>query len=217
MLTLGVDVGQRVDPTAIAVVEIEDRPFYSAVAVASTVGDTPLLEPERYEQHFTARYLERLPIGTSYPEVTRRLVTLVTALRVRVPDAYPTLYLDATGVGTPVLDMLIESQIAATVVPVYFVHGERRREADDGVRLGKAYMVSRLQALLQSRRLHLPRTAEAEQLARELLNYEIRVDENAKDTYGAFKVGTHDDLVTALGLAVQDDGVALPYTWMRAE
>jgi hypothetical protein len=34
---------------------------------------------------------------------------------------------------------------------------------------------------------------------------EIRVEERANDTYGAFKVGTHDDLVTALGLAVQGD------------
>ena len=64
--------------------------------------------------------------------------------------------------------------------------------------LGKAYLVSRLQALLQSGRLHLPRTAEAEVLTDELLTYEIRVDKNANDRYGAFRVGTHDDLVTAL-------------------
>jgi hypothetical protein len=37
----------------------------------------------------------------------------------------------------------------------------------------------------------------------ELLDYEIRVDENANDKYGAFRVAKHDDLVTALGLAVQ--------------
>jgi len=36
-----------------------------------------------------------------------------------------------------------------------------------------------------------------------LIDYEIRVDENANDRYGAFKVGKHDDLVTAIGLAVQ--------------
>jgi hypothetical protein len=47
--------------------------------------------------------------------------------------------------------------------------------------------------------------AEAKILAEELLNYEIRVEENANDRYGAFRVGTHDDLVTALGLAVQED------------
>jgi hypothetical protein len=37
------------------------------------------------------------------------------------------------------------------------------------------------------------------------MNFEIRVDEKANDRYGAFRVGTHDDLVTALGLAVQVD------------
>ncbi|MDQ3700038.1 MAG: hypothetical protein M3442_03845, partial [Chloroflexota bacterium] len=42
-------------------------------------------------------------------------------------------------------------------------------------------------------------------LGRELLDYEIRVDERANDTYGAFKVGAHDDLVTAVGLAIQAD------------
>jgi len=73
------------------------------------------------------------------------------------------------------------------------------------VKLGKAWLVSRLQMLLQNGRLHLPRTAEAEALARELLDYEIRVSEDANDRYGAFRVGTHDDLVTALGLAVQLD------------
>ena len=69
-----------------------------------------------------------------------------------------------------------------------------------------------MQALLQSGRLHLPRTAEAQALADELLNYEIKVSEDANDRYGAFRVGKHDDLVTALGLAVFDEpaGVGTP-------
>jgi hypothetical protein len=70
------------------------------------------------------------------------------------------------------------------------------------IRISKAWLVSRLQALSQTRRLHLPKTPGAEVLAKELLDYEIRVDQDANDTYGAFKVGTHDEVVTALGLAV---------------
>jgi len=66
-----------------------------------------------------------------------------------------------------------------------------------------------MQALLQAGRVHLPKTAEAQAFAKELLDYETRVDANANDTYGAFRVGTHDDLVTALGLAVQ----AVPVRW----
>src|SRR5207249_8948868 len=61
--------------------------------------------------------------------------------------------------------------------------------------------------LFQGERLHLPPGhPEAQTMTDELLDYEIRVDKNANDTYGAFRVGTHDDLVTALGLATQEDG-----------
>ena len=70
-----------------------------------------------------------------------------------------------------------------------------------------------MQALLQTGRLHLPRTSESAALSDELLNYEIRVDSNANDRYGAFRVGTHDDLVTALGLAVQVDILTGPFCW----
>ncbi len=67
--------------------------------------------------------------------------------------------------------------------------------------------MSRLQSLLQFRRIHLPNTPEAATLARELQDFEIRVDENAHQRSGAFRVGTHDDLVTALGLTVQKEPI----------
>lgn len=37
------------------------------------------------------------------------------------------------------------------------------------------------------------------------LGYELQVDENGHERLGAFKLRTHDDLVTALGLATQID------------
>lgn len=39
-------------------------------------------------------------------------------------------------------------------------------------------------------------------MARELMEYDIRIEADANTRYGAFTVGTQDDLVTALGLAV---------------
>jgi hypothetical protein len=67
------------------------------------------------------------------------------------------------------------------VTACYFTHGDRLTENRQAhtVSLGKALLVSRLQVLLQSRRVHLPRTMEARVLAQQLL----------------------DDQVTALGLA----------------
>lgn len=201
---LGVDIGQKVDPTAVAVVELQWR------------GER---QREGFDDHYVARHLERLPLGTSYPRVADRLGEIITSVRARVQrvespafggaavfvkEYAPTveLYVDATGVGQPVVDLLEAS--GAHPIACYFTHGDRRTK--DGyykVSIGKAWLVSRLQALLQTDRLHLPDTTEARQLAKELKDYEIRVDEDANDRYGAFKVGTHDDLVTALGLAVQ--------------
>jgi hypothetical protein len=65
----------------------------------------------------------------------------------------------------------------------------------------------RLQALLKSDRLHLPRTREAGALTKELLTYELRVHRDGRERSGAFKVGTHDVLVCALGPATQLDPV----------
>jgi hypothetical protein len=194
-VTIGVDIGQRVDPTAIAVVEREQR------------IDQRRDGTEWRVWHHTVRHLERLPLGTPYPAVAERL-KIVAARVANRTGGWPHLYLDATGVGTPVVDVLKDHKVQARLTAVYFTYGDRRLEGDDGsIILGKAYLVSRLQALFQDVRLHLPPGhPEAETMTRELLDYEIRVDQNANDKYGAFRVGTHDDLVTALGLATQTDG-----------
>ncbi len=181
---IGVDIGQKRDPTAICVAEVDDRDV---------------------AQHYLIRYLERLPLGTPYPEVARRVGEIVEQVA-RKSESQPKLCVDATGVGTPVVDLLRESAARAwEVIGVYFTFGDRRVAEGAEVKLGKAFLVSRRQALLETGRLHLPQTRESAALSDELLNYEIRVDSNANDRYGAFRVGAHDDLVTALGLALQED------------
>lgn len=101
------------------------------------------------------------------------------------------------------------------MVAVYFTGGHRRTErwcgrASPGQPGQKGYLVSRLQALLGAGRLHLPRGREAAALTDELLTYELRVNGDGHARAGAFRVGTHDDLVTAVGLAVQVDAVDWP-------
>lgn len=189
LVVVGVDVGQGREPSAICVAEAEKRE-----------GSWP-------NTHFLIRHLERLPAGTSYPQVAERVAS-VTHGAIRTIRNDVEIYVDATGLGEPIVE-LIWGAVMELVVPVYFTHGDRRIvdrcSYRHTVSLGKAYLVARLQTLLQGGRLHLPKTPEAEVLTQELLDYEIQVDENANDRYGAFTVGTQDDLVTALGLAVQVD------------
>ncbi len=218
-LVAGLDIGQKVDP--------------SAICVAEQSGDPAT---------FVVRYLGRPALGTPFPrvatrviEVVRNAVTQARRPRSATPVTHPdlpdgwlltggwdftvsvTLTVDITGLGAPVFE-LIERELAdhgeqdtlayrCTLVGASFTHGDRLTRSGGGISVGKAYLVSRLQSLIQSDppRLALPRTGEAEVLRQELLTYEIRVSEAANDRYGAFKVGTHDDLVTALGLAVLEE------------
>ena len=208
-VTIGVDIGQRVDPTAIAVVEAEDRapaPTPERLIVrgqgsTTTIAHQPATRPQP-AYHFLVRHLERLPLGTPYPAVAQRIAAVAASVRTIIsPTASaPAIFLDATGVGQPVVDLVRATGVRVT--GVYFTHGDRRTVEADRVTLGKAYLVSRLQALLQTERLKLPVTEETAVLGRELADYEIKVCEDGDDKYGAFKVGTHDDLVTALGLDV---------------
>jgi hypothetical protein len=179
-ITVGVDIGQKVDPTALAVVEAQER--------SETI-------------HYLARHLERLPLGTPYPEVASRLERIKNALEERYGKAH--FYVDATGVGQPVVNLLRKEDLYLT--SVYITSGQHLRKEGLDIYLPKALLVSRLQVLLQTGRIHLPKTSEAETLAKELLDYEIKVEEDGKDSYGAFRVGSHDDLVTALGLAVFEE------------
>lgn len=94
---------------------------------------------------------------------------------------------------------------------MYITHGDRRAREAGAIHLGKAWLVARLQTLLQTDRLHLPRTAVSEDLTRDLLDFEIKVAEDANERYGAFRVGRHDDLVTALGLAVQESPARIEF------
>ena len=192
---IGIDVGQRVDPTAVVACElVEDR--------------------------FLVQHLERLPLGTSYPDVAHRVRAIVQGVvrhlaslpgkavltpveRMATARREVWILADATGVGVPAIELIRERSEVKNITGVFFTSGDQcsvRPRAKEGS-VGKAYLVSRLQALIQSRRILLPETDEARALAEELVNYEIRVSDNANMTAGAFRVGTHDDLVTALGLA----------------
>jgi hypothetical protein len=93
--------------------------------------------------------------------------------------------------------------------PISFVHGEKYNRTKGT--LGKAFLVSKMQALLQNKRVDLPQTPEAKATCDELLVYQVKISEKGTDTYGA-STGKHDDLATALGLSCLEDPYALRIT-----
>jgi hypothetical protein len=183
---IGVEVRQRRERSAVCVAELEWRPDEEQ-------GELP---------HYLIRHLERLPPGTSFPALARRLGEIARSVEARGGD-HPSVYANATGLGEPVIGLLRKASAWLSLTACYLTHGDRLIQEDRRVvRVGKAYLVAKMQTFLQTGQLHLLRTEEAETLRRELLDFEIRVEPDANERYGAFPVGTQDDLVNALGLAL---------------
>jgi hypothetical protein len=180
----GLDLGQAKDYTAVAVLE-----------------RTTLPDPKREGRklhHYAVRHLERLPLGTPYPDVCTRLARLFAS----PPLTGTSLAVDYTGVGRPVFDMLRRAQIPARLRPVTITGGNKVSPSAGGWSVSKKELVSTLQVLLQSRRLRVaPTLAEAPTLVQELTTFQVKITPAAHETFGAWREGAHDDLVLAVAVA----------------
>lgn len=169
---VGVDLGQTADYTAITILE------------------------ERESGSYDVRYLERLR-NTPYPAIVRRLDHLVK----RLPEK-PSMAVDATGVGRPVIDMIQDAHLPATIYPITLTGGDAVTRDGMERRVPKRDVASTIAVLLQTGRLRIARgLKESDTLLRELLNFRVKISLSGHDSYEAWREQEHDDLVLAVGLA----------------
>jgi len=178
--TLGLDLGQTRDYTALVILE---RHGEGAQAV------------------FHARHLQRYALGTPYPAI----VAAVAGMLKRAPlaDFPPRLAVDETGVGAPVVDLFRQARLNAVLHPIHITGGSTVNR-DRGVEyVPKRDLVSVVQVALQTDKLKIAEALpEAGTLVRELQDFQVKITEAANDTYGAWREGAHDDLVLAVALAL---------------
>lgn len=192
---VGLDLGQAQDYTAVAVLERIEPPPPQPSRVRGW-GPRPTEEEARPTYH--CRHLERLPLGTPYPAVARHVRNLLTVPA--LGDA-PALAVDATGVGRPVVDLLREHGLEP--VSVTITGGDVVVREPPGWRVPKRELVSAVQVQLQTGRLKFAeRLPLVPVLVRELLAFRVKISELGHDSYGAWREGSHDDLVLALAVAV---------------
>lgn len=176
---VGLDLGQTTDFTAIAVLGRSGSLDETVVAV---------------------RHLHRYPLATPYtaivPDVVRLCATPPLAGRC-------TLVVDQTGVGRPLVEMLLKERRVPRVVPVTITGGhEVTMLPDRSFHVPKKELVTALQLLLQGRRLKVAAgLRDADMLMRELSNFQVKITEAANETFGARREGLHDDLLLAVALA----------------
>jgi hypothetical protein len=186
----GVDLGQRQDPTALAVVE------WAGPAAALSL-----------------RHLERMPLGTPYPEVVKRVSS-----RMRSPQlagGRRHVVVDGTGVGQAVVDLLREEDLQSYLWPVTITGGGTESYADGYFRVPKRELIVGLEVLFEQRGLRIAKgMKDGATLVNEMSEMRVKLSSNAHQRYGAGRSGEHDDLVLAVALAcwgvrvVQTHGMA---------
>lgn len=137
-----------------------------------------------------AERLYRIALGTDYQTVAKHISEISR-------QGYA-LWIDATGVGAPVIDQA--RQLGAVVQAVSITAGERIHRAGDGWTVPKRELVEGLQAAIGNRlSLALP-SSEKETLFAEMTAFQVQHGKHAAKFAAA--AGKHDDLVLALALGV---------------
>jgi hypothetical protein len=186
---IGLDLGQTHDFTALAIVER-----------AELEGEWDArLWTRRKMAALRLRYLERVPLGTPYPEVVER-VREVT--RSGTLNGACHLIVDGTGVGRAVVDILRRADLGCPLWPVVVTSGEREMLRQGYYRVPKRDLIVSLQVLLQRGGLRIAAGMPLGPiLVEEMAAMRVRPTAGGHEQFGAWREGAHDDLVFAVALA----------------
>jgi hypothetical protein len=193
-LFIGLDLGQRQDPAALAILERTQQ--------ISSIRNPVTLEFES-RILFTLRHAERFPLGLPYITVVHRIGCLVRSLTGSICGAWPvssghlcsphkTLVVDASGVGAPVVEMLRKANFGIAIVPILITGGQDAHAGPYGTfHVPRRDLITRLRIVLEHHALKIPANInERETLTTELLNLSDR------------STSKHDDLAIATALAL---------------
>jgi hypothetical protein len=185
---IAVDLGQAVDFTAAAVFERAELPG----------GWDPVMLAHSKATRISLRHLERLPLGTPYPEVIERL-RLVTEQQELAGRCR--LVVDATGVGRPVVDALRRAKLNCGILPVMITSAHMQREEGGYHFVPKRDLILELQLMVQKKELQIASGMRGmNELLKEMMEMQVKISLAGNEQFGAWREGQHDDLVLAVAL-----------------
>jgi len=154
------------------------------------------------DAEYLCRHLQRWPLRTPYTAIASDVAGIVNREALRGGPARNVLAVDMNGPGTPVLDLLKTHPLHARVEAIFSHGGDKVTSEGNVTRVPKRELVSTTQIALQSGKLRIaPTLPEAPTLVSELQNYQVEINqETAHDSYGAWRTGTHDDLLFSVML-----------------
>jgi hypothetical protein len=200
--TIGIDLGQAVDPSAIAAVQrLRWHATNAAILGAQALPGFELiplaaLDGKRPPDELHVRALKRLPLGVSYIEQMQQIAMLLQTPALEGAQVF----VDAGGVGRPVIDLF--KSVGIRYRPVWITGGRDEQPHEGGFTVPKLHLISRLQAALHSGELKIAKALpEAKAFTRELQEFRATWTESGNLRFNA-RQGAHDDLLIACAIAV---------------
>jgi hypothetical protein len=175
--TIGLDIGQSQDHTALTAVE--------------DAGGTP--------SEYHLRHVRRFELGTPYPQVAEEVAALVRGDAI---GGDPTLVVDATGVGRPIVDMLEEEDLSP--VSIWITGGDSVNRDGREYRVPKRELASTVQALLQAGRLKFAGGLPLRDvLTEELQKFRAKINiDTGEASFEHWRERDTDDVVLSLACAL---------------
>jgi hypothetical protein len=187
---VGLDLGQSQDFTGLVI--LEKAEFLGAWNAATFAHEV--------ETAVRMRYIERMPLGTSYPDIVTWVGRVMESKG--MTEGKKSLVVDATGVGRPVVDLLERAEMPCKILPVTITGGATEGMTKGAHRVPKRDLIMGLLVMLQEGELEIAKgLREGEALMKELADMRVQMTSGGRERYGA-KSGAHDDLVMAAALAV---------------
>jgi hypothetical protein len=195
-LTLGIDLGQARDRSVI--VALDSRRVETTEAPEPRAGSH--VRKPRAVTHHDVVLVKVLPIGMPYPSQVQAITATAEQLgEERGTD--PGLFVDATGTGRSVLDLLRQTW-SGPLTGVTITGGSNVEGSGLYNKVPKAILVAGLEIALSTRRLHCdPGLANADLLRRELGEFGYELSATTGQPKWEARTG-HDDALIALSLSI---------------
>jgi hypothetical protein len=142
----------------------------------------PVMVAYRKYVELRTQFLERMELGTPYPEVARRVreITRAADLRGRCRLA-----VDSTGVGRPVVDLLRRAELECILMPVTIMGGDATRMEGGQYYVPKRDLITGVQVLLQAGGLRIAGGLKGgTALAAEMAEMRVRITAAGNTQYG---------------------------------
>jgi hypothetical protein len=224
LYTLGVDLGDAKDHTAICILERplwvggedwkymttfvggpEDGGWVAPDELGSPINALNLayinmLYGRPAYPTFRVRHVERLPLGSGYPKV----IKTVSGYMQRLADYHPELLVDHTGVGRPIVQSFRNEGLFPVGIHLHAGADVRFVDFENRYNVPVRELVTSAQVMLEHGRLQIASSLEhAGTLKKELLSFRRKINpQTAHESFSAWREKDHDDLVFALSMCV---------------